>query len=117
MNGNIEIYRITIIASVAVITVAVIVSLLFNSGNPDVERLSLVIGLVAPTITGLLALLRTDTANNKVDKVKDAVNGHLSQHTILLREHLRLMGSQGMVSRVKPESPITRPPQDPQGHA
>jgi hypothetical protein len=70
---------VVIIGAIVAILALVTAAVLFTTGNQSLERLGLLIGLVAPSLAALLALARSDQAARSTDAtsgIAEALNGN-----------------------------------------
>lgn len=88
---NFSVYRITIAGVLSVVILGAIAVIITLPSEPTAEqyRAGLLTAIAVPAIAALLTLLRADTVNNKVDQVREEVNGHLDAHNQLLTSALQ----------------------------
>lgn len=87
--GASNIYRITLLGVIVALVGFSLAFLLVAPADASVEqsRIGIVTAVIAPTIIGLLALLRTETVNNKTDLVREQAEFN-AQKTDTLAQHV-----------------------------
>lgn len=87
------------IVALVAIAAALVVGTLIAGGldNHSTPIVTSVLGLVAPTVVGLLALIKAEKVDRKTDAVNDKVDGHLSQLAAIATTAAAASGDQQLV--------------------